>query len=164
MKTTVYNNSSLKCTISFRPCNNNKMYHLHHQPICTINLLPMPYHNSSTLCLPIPTACILPCLCGNSHSIMLPTLISSKRELAINIAEEPNVNANNSSTSTSISTINSINTKTSPSPTSTVELMVDATILVLIANIQHRVIRTKQPSKTKWKITQTTAVDGVGWK
>eukprot|EP00957_Ditylum_brightwellii_P191167 14555749-Ditylum_brightwellii.AAC.1 len=52
---TAYNNSSPKCTISFRPCSNNKMHHLLHHPILTINLLPMPCHNSSTACLPIPT-------------------------------------------------------------------------------------------------------------
>eukprot|EP00957_Ditylum_brightwellii_P003817 290053-Ditylum_brightwellii.AAC.1 len=147
MKTTAYNNNSPKCAISFRPCSNNKTYHLHHHPILTTNLLPMSCHNSSMSRLPIPTTCILICLCGSSHSIMLPTLINSKEELTINVVKEQNVNTNNSSISTSISTSNSINTKTSPSPTSIVGLMVDATILVLIANIQHRVMKTKQPSK-----------------
>eukprot|EP00957_Ditylum_brightwellii_P185347 14113149-Ditylum_brightwellii.AAC.1 len=82
---------------------------------------------------------------------MLPTLINSKGELAVNVVEEPNINANNSSTSASISTINGISTKIIPSPTSIVGLMVDTTILVLVANIQHRVIKTKQPFKTKWE-------------
>eukprot|EP00957_Ditylum_brightwellii_P183027 13941085-Ditylum_brightwellii.AAC.1 len=74
---------------------------------------------------------------------MLPTLINSKGELAVNVVEVPNVNTNNSSRSTNISTSNSINTKARPSPTGIVGLMVDATILVLIANIQRRVIKTK---------------------
>eukprot|EP00957_Ditylum_brightwellii_P105531 8044602-Ditylum_brightwellii.AAC.1 len=69
-------------------------------PIFTINLQPMPCHSSSTPYLLIHIKCILPCLCGNSHSIMLPTLINSKGELTVNVVEVSNINANNNSTVT----------------------------------------------------------------
>eukprot|EP00957_Ditylum_brightwellii_P152052 11577706-Ditylum_brightwellii.AAC.1 len=58
-----------------------------------------------------------------------------------------NANLSNSNNSTS----NSIKNRTSPSPISIVGLMVDATILVLVAEIQHRVIETNQPSRIKWE-------------
>eukprot|EP00957_Ditylum_brightwellii_P038686 2924343-Ditylum_brightwellii.AAC.2 len=61
----------------------------------------MSCHSSSTPCLPIPTTCVLPCLCDNSRSIMLPTPISRRGELIINKVVVPNANINNSSNSNS---------------------------------------------------------------